>query len=76
MAAKMIGTNWTMKIWSDYQIWGSYLTCRELTGLNILVTFLEGVEKAVDHPMFGGKAKVSLELFLTKRVYQVESMLK
>lgn len=53
-----MGSHWTLKVWKDAHIWGFYLTCRELPHLNILETFLDGVEKAVDHPMFGGKAKV------------------
>ena len=59
VAEKMMGSHWTLKVWKDANIWGFYLTCRELPLLNILETFLDGIEKEVDHPMFGGKAKVS-----------------
>ena len=31
---------------------------QELPHLNMLDVMTEGVEKCVDHPMFGGKAKV------------------
>ncbi len=34
--------------------------CKELPNLNNIETFIEGIETNIQHPFFGGKAKVSL----------------
>ena len=57
-AAKLLGTHWTMKVWNDGNQWGGHLTCQEVPSLNCLEVFTDGVEKSVDHPIFGGKATV------------------
>lgn len=53
-----LGSHWTMKIWKDGNVWGAHVTCKEHPHLNSLDAIAEGVEKCVDTPMFGGKAKV------------------
>lgn len=55
---KLVGSHWTMKVWKDGNLWGGHMTCRENPAYNCLETFVDGVEKTVDHPLFGGKAKV------------------
>jgi hypothetical protein len=47
-----------MKVWKDGKSWAGHLTCREIPEWNNLDIFTEGVEKNVDHPVYGGKAKV------------------
>ncbi len=34
--------------------------CKELPNLNSIETFIQGIETNVQHPFFGGKAKVGL----------------
>ena len=59
LACKILGSQWTLKIWKDEDdIWGCYLRCRELPHLNIGNSFVEGTEKKLKHPMFGGTCKV------------------
>jgi hypothetical protein len=55
---KLAGSHWTIKVWSDGNLWGGHMTCKEHPELNSLEVFNLGVEKSVDHPIFGGKAKV------------------
>ncbi len=57
-AQKALGSHWTMKVWNDGTQWGGHMTCKELPHLNYLDVITEGVEKCVDSPLFGGKAKV------------------
>jgi hypothetical protein len=47
-----------MKIWKDGNAWGVHITCKEDPHQNSMDSIAEGVEKCVDNPMFGGKAKV------------------
>ena len=57
-AQQDLGSHWTMKLWTDGNLWGGHFTCKELPYLNSLDTITEGSTKSVDNPMFGGKAKV------------------
>jgi hypothetical protein len=47
-----------MKVWNDGNLWGGQVTCAEYPEFNCVESFPDGVEKVVDHPLFGGKAKV------------------
>jgi hypothetical protein len=58
-AAKVTGSHWTMKVWNVGNVWGGHVTCQEHPEFNCLEMFTDGVEKAVDNPLYGGKAKVS-----------------
>ena len=58
-AKKMLGTHWSMRIWSEEDLWGASLMCKEYPHLNLCETMEIGVEKMVSHFLFGGKAKVS-----------------
>ena len=57
---KLVGSHWTLKVWNDGNLWGGHMTCREHPAFNCFDVVAEGVEKTVDHPLFGGKAKVGL----------------
>ena len=57
----MVGSHWTMKLWKDGSLWGGHITCQEHPHFNSLETLTEGVEKSVDGPMWGGKAKVCVK---------------
>ena len=59
--AKLIGSHWTMKVWVDGTAYGGHVICQEFPQYNYLEVFNEAVEKEVNHPLFGGKAKVSLQ---------------
>ncbi len=59
-ASKALGTHWAVKVWRDGNIWGAHFTCQELPHLNSLSAAAEGVEKCIDEPIAGGKAKVKL----------------
>ncbi len=59
-ASKALGTHWAVKVWRDGNIWGAHFTCQELPHLNSLSAAAEGVEKCIDEPIAGGKAKVNL----------------
>jgi hypothetical protein len=59
-AEKLVGTHWTMKVWQDGDAWGGHVFCHEDPKFNCVEVFTDGVEKSVDHPMFGGKAQVLL----------------
>lgn len=55
----MKGTHWTLSLeWVDGKVVAN-MTCKEIPELSSLDTYTEGVEKDVDHPIFGGKGKVS-----------------
>ena len=45
-----------------------FQVCSEDLNLNIFETFIEGQEKAIEHPLFGGKAKVNSEIVSSKKV--------
>jgi len=55
----LLGSHWTMKVWSDGNLWGGHMTCMEHPEFNCFEVMTLGVEKTVDHPVFGGKAKAS-----------------
>jgi hypothetical protein len=42
----------------DGDQYGGHITCKEHPQYNSLENFTEGVEKCVDSPFWGGKAKV------------------
>lgn len=53
---KLSGSHWTMRIWRESSTsWGSQLSCLEHPEMNSLEILVEGVEKFIDHPLFGGK---------------------
>ena len=56
---KICGTHWTMKVGMPEpgKIIG-WICCDEMPEMNSLQTYCEGVEQEIDHPYFGGKAKV------------------
>ena len=56
---KTVGSHWTMKLWKDGDQFGGHITCQEHPQFNSLEVMTEGVEKCVDSPIWGGKAKVS-----------------
>ena len=60
-AHKALGSHWRMKVWREGSKWGCHFTCQELPHLNSLELTSEGVEKCIDNPLAGGKAKVRLE---------------
>jgi len=60
-ASKALGTHWAVKVWRDGNIWGAHFTCQELPHLNSLSAAAEGVEKCIDEPIAGGKAKVTFK---------------
>jgi len=55
---KLADSHWTMKVWNDGNLWGGQVTCAEYPEFNCVESFPDGVEKVVDHPLFGGKAKI------------------
>ena len=48
-----------MKVWVDGYGYGGHLMCQEYPEYNFLDVFYEGIEKDVNHPVFGGKSMVS-----------------
>jgi hypothetical protein len=60
VCSRIMGSQWTLKVWNDKDIWGLYLRCREIPRLNLWNSFVDGVEKRMDHPLFGGSCKVRL----------------
>ena len=62
VASKVLGTQWTLKVWKHEDIWGCYLRCHELPHLNLWQGFALGDEKEVELPILGGMVKVKLSL--------------
>lgn len=58
VASKVLGTQWTLKVWKHEDIWGCYLRCHELPHLNLWQGFALGDEKEVELPILGGMVKV------------------
>ena len=67
-AKKMLGTHWSMRIWSEEDLWGTSYMCKEYPHLNMCETMHAGTDKMVTHFMFGGMAKVSLVFLLAYQV--------
>ena len=59
MAKGLLGTHWTLSISFVEGNLVVYFKCDEMPELNLLDTYTEGVEKQMNHAMFGGKATVS-----------------
>ncbi len=60
-ATKLLNTHWTMRIWQEEdKSWGCLFTCKELPHLSIMENVREGMEQNISHPLFGGKAMVSI----------------
>ena len=75
MSAKLIGSHWTMTIWSDGEdSWGFHFVCQELPEMNCIDNVTAGVEKTVDNPIFGGKSKVWFILFLFFFTFQTHRL--
>jgi hypothetical protein len=60
-AQKALGSHWGMKVWREGDKWGCHFTCRELPHLNSLEVSAVGVEKCIDSPLTGGKAKLHVK---------------
>ncbi len=55
----MKGTHWKCRLErTKDERWIMQMCCEECPDMNMFDSFKEGVEKEVDHPLFGGKAKV------------------
>ena len=59
MAKRLLGSHWSLRIWRDGELWCCSFMCREIPELGAFEAVTDGVEKTVDHYLFGGKAKVS-----------------
>lgn len=61
-AQKFLGSHWTFKFGqpegeSNKRVW--WIQCEEVPEMNMLDSGTEGVEKTMDHPLCGGKAKLT-----------------
>ena len=61
MAEMLLGTHWTMRIWTEGNIIGFHLKCQEHPQLSLMETLIEGVEKKVEnHFLFEGYTRVRI----------------
>ncbi len=57
----MNGTHWKMRLEKCDDRWVGMICCEECSEMNNLDSFTEGVDKEIDHPLFGGKATVRVQ---------------
>lgn len=55
---KIVGSHWKMRVEKVDGKWVGAICCEEMPEMNNIDSFSEGVEKCMDHPLFGGKAKM------------------